>query len=116
MSDDRGECMNCPNELGAIDDDPNGAHNLICAKCTAEQSHDFDAEPHAEFNRSGKRIEGLYLNLLPDNLKSVLKTIPQQPQRQDGALDQLKDLVVFANRLGLYDAADAIRTLTKGIQ
>lgn len=48
---------------------------------------------------------------MPNNLAELLKTIPQQPQRQDGTNDQLADLVVFANRLGLYDAADAIRTV-----
>lgn len=45
------------------------------------------------------------------NLTAVLNTIPQQPQRQDGSNDQLQDLHAFANRLGLYDAADVIRVL-----
>ena len=42
--------------------------------------------------------------MLPENLKAELAKIAQQPQRQDGALEQLKDLHAFANRLGLYDA------------
>ncbi|MFP1519409.1 hypothetical protein [Pseudomonas aeruginosa] len=42
----------------------------------------------------------------------LLESIPQQPQRQDSTNDQLRDLRAFANRLGLYDAADLIRTLT----
>lgn len=46
---------------------------------------------------------------MPDNLKTILKTIKHQPQRQDSTNDQLKDLMVFANRLGLYDAADFIK-------
>lgn len=34
--------------------------------------------------------------------------IPQQPQRQDSLVDQLKDLHIVAARLGMYDAADFI--------
>lgn len=37
--------------------------------------------------------------------------IPQQPQRQDSVEDQLRDLAVAANKLGMYDAADFIRDL-----
>jgi hypothetical protein len=48
---------------------------------------------------------------MPENLRSVLARIPQQPQRQDSAKAQLADLHAFANRLGLYDAADAIKTM-----
>lgn len=42
-------------------------------------------------------------------LQTILNTIPQQPVRQDGTVDQLRDLRDFANRLGLYDAADYLR-------
>lgn len=48
---------------------------------------------------------------MKDNLKGLLATIPQQPQRQDSTTDQLADLVAFANKLGLYDAADYLRTV-----
>lgn len=48
---------------------------------------------------------------MPPNLKALLDAIPQQPQRQDGTNVQLHDLAVFANRLGLYDAADLLRNL-----
>lgn len=44
-----------------------------------------------------------------ESLKQILDTIPQQPVRQDGTVDQLRDLRDFANRLGLYDAADHLR-------
>jgi hypothetical protein len=40
-----------------------------------------------------------------------VRNFPQQPQRQDSTDDQLRDLRVIANRLGMYDAADVIRTL-----
>lgn len=49
---------------------------------------------------------------MPENLRAELAKLSQQPQRQDAALTQLKDLQAFANRLGLYDAADLIRSLT----
>jgi hypothetical protein len=39
----------------------------------------------------------------------VLAAIPQQPQQQAAALDQLAALIPVTNRLGLYDAADALR-------
>lgn len=46
-----------------------------------------------------------------EHLKAVLSTIPQQPQRQDGTNDQLRDLRAFAVRLGLYDADDFLRAV-----
>lgn len=48
---------------------------------------------------------------MPQNLDLELSKISQQPQRQDAAIEQLQDLLPFANRLGLYDAADLIRTI-----
>lgn len=48
---------------------------------------------------------------MQDQLKKLLEPIPQQPQRQDSATAQLSDLYAFANRLGLYDAADLIMGL-----
>ena len=46
-------------------------------------------------------------------LQEALKGIAQQPQRQDGTRDQLRDLVEVANLLGLYDAADGLRIVLK---
>lgn len=40
-----------------------------------------------------------------------LSQLPNWPQRQDSVTEQLADLLRVANRLGFYDAADAIRTL-----
>jgi hypothetical protein len=48
---------------------------------------------------------------MTENLTNILSSIAQQPQRQDGTNAQLADLRVFANRLGLYDAADLIGQL-----
>lgn len=48
---------------------------------------------------------------MPENLKSELAKIVQQPQRQDGTTAQFLDLQAFAIRLGLYDAADLIKTM-----
>ena len=47
------------------------------------------------------------------NLKAELAKIAQQPLRQDSELEQLRDLRAFANKLGLYDASDLIRRLTR---
>ena len=49
--------------------------------------------------------------LKPSN--SILNTvnIEQQPQRQDSTTDQLRDLCIVANRLGMYDASDYIRNI-----
>lgn len=44
-------------------------------------------------------------------LQKVLKELPKQNQRQDSTNDQLADLRDFANKLGMYDAADIIRNL-----
>jgi hypothetical protein len=46
-----------------------------------------------------------------EHLLPVLAAIPQQHQRQDSTDDQLCDLAVFADRLGMYDAADCIRKM-----
>jgi len=43
------------------------------------------------------------------NLKIELEKLAHQPQRQDGTVDQLRDLCAFAVRLGLYDAAEYVR-------
>lgn len=45
------------------------------------------------------------------HLKDLIKQIPQQPQRQDSTDAQLADLHAVANRLGLYDAADIIKSI-----
>ena len=42
-------------------------------------------------------------------MSNLLDGIPSQPQRQDSAIAQLYDLVRVANRLGMHDAADAIK-------
>ncbi|WP_019584169.1 hypothetical protein [Thioalkalivibrio sp. ALE16] len=41
----------------------------------------------------------------------ILKAIPVLSQRQDSQSEQLRDLLAVANRLGMYDAADAIRSM-----
>lgn len=52
------KCINCGDELNAFfDDDPNGDHNCVCARCRAEDKHDFDREPNVKFDRRGHRIE-----------------------------------------------------------
>ena len=41
-----------------------------------------------------------------------LSQLPVWPQRQDSLADQMADLVRIANRLGFYDAADAVTQLS----
>jgi hypothetical protein len=48
-----GLCLDCQCQLGEMDDDPNGEHNTSCARCRAEQDHDFDLEPDVWFDRYG---------------------------------------------------------------
>ncbi len=55
MSEDRGHCIGCGTELLCIDDDPNGDRNATCARCVAEECHDFDLDPDAVFSRNGDR-------------------------------------------------------------
>jgi hypothetical protein len=50
-------CVGCGTEMLPIDDDPNGAKNAICARCTAEEAHDFTRFPKARFDRLGNEIE-----------------------------------------------------------
>ena len=42
-----------------------------------------------------------------------INKIPALQQRQDSASDQLADLAIVANKLGMYDAADVIRRWCK---
>jgi hypothetical protein len=51
---------------------------------------------------------------MSDNtLLDVIRKIPQQAQRQYGTDEQLRYAMAAANKLGLYDAADAIRRYAK---
>ncbi len=50
-------CIICGVDLTVVDEDPNGEKNCTCAKCRAEENHDFDAEPNAVFSRGGQRIK-----------------------------------------------------------
>lgn len=44
-------------------------------------------------------------------LIKVIESIPKQTQRQYGTDEQLLHLVRAATKLGLYDAADAVKRL-----
>lgn len=45
------------------------------------------------------------------SIEDLLSKLPVLNQRQDSVIEQLNDLRKVANRLGMYDAADAIRQL-----
>ncbi len=44
-----------------------------------------------------------------------LNKLPAWPQSQASLADQMADLIRVANRLGLYDAADAVRQMAPKI-
>ena len=48
-----------------------------------------------------------------DNLRDAIKAMPSLPQRQDGTMDQLRDLERVAVKLGMYDAADQLKGMVK---
>lgn len=111
MENEYGKCTSCPAQLSCVDDDSNGDRNATCARCRAEESHDFDADPGATFDRLGRRVERSQ-DQRP--FTALISTMAQQPQRQDSTDAQLRDLQVASNRLGLYDAADVVaRVLEK---
>jgi hypothetical protein len=50
-------CISCDTVLTVVDDDPNGDKNCVCARCEAEEGHDFDADPWCAFTREGCRMD-----------------------------------------------------------
>ena len=57
MERDCGACLGCGTDLiPAIDGDPNGDMDAVCARCRAEESHDYDRAPKAVFDRGGERV------------------------------------------------------------
>lgn len=44
-----------------------------------------------------------------DTVTSFINNIPQQPQVQYSLMEQLEQLRLVANKLGLYDAADYLK-------
>lgn len=46
------------------------------------------------------------------SLRKELSKLDQQPQRHDGVLDQMADLYSFAHRMGMFEAASLIRSMT----
>ena len=63
-----------------IDKDPNGDANCVCARCRAEESHDFDKEPHVKFDRSGKRIDYMDTCVAMETVLNMAKAL----YRRDG--------------------------------
>lgn len=49
-----------------------------------------------------------------ENWEREVNKIENCPQRQDSTVDQLQDLMTVANKLGFYDAADAINYMING--
>ena len=66
-------------------------------------------------NKSMEQLDVIKNNYYNTGINSLLNKIPQQKQRQDSTDNQLKDLHAFANKLGMYDAADLIKEIAKDI-
>jgi hypothetical protein len=64
MNYEYGYCIGCGCPMFILDDDPNGEHNAICARCRAEEAHDFDAFPNVKFGRDGGIIDTSELDKL----------------------------------------------------
>lgn len=75
-----GHCLNCGTILCCLDEDPNGDQNAVCAKCRAEEAHDFDAEPNAKFGRNGSRID---TDPVPCNNREDLAKLLELHRRKD---------------------------------
>lgn len=106
----RGTCIGCSTDLCILDDDPNGAHNSTCARCRAEEEHDFDMYPGVTFSRSGEYIEAPAKapRLMGYPLQLALNAIGEIKeihQSTDSRRHQVEDLLVFARKLGLDVAA-----------
>ena len=54
-----------------------------------------------------------FLDFNTGTWREQVSKIQQCSQRQDSTVDQLKDLMLVANRLGFYDAADFIKNSLK---
>lgn len=50
-------CINCNCQLLDVYNDPDGDSNIECVKCRTEAEHNFDEDPGAKFDRSGKRVD-----------------------------------------------------------
>lgn len=46
---------------------------------------------------------------MDDKIAKALKSLPAFSQRQDGTMDQIRDLERIAVKFGMYDAADTLR-------
>ncbi len=60
------------------------------------------------------RVEGHLENCQWRRLREAPFGIEQRAQRQDSVVAQLRDLMVVANTLGMYDAADVIKNIIDG--
>lgn len=66
-------CLECQELLlDWIDSDPNGERNITCARCRAEQDHDFDAEPDVAFDRCGHMIDDAVLTKVSDFTRGMI--------------------------------------------
>lgn len=51
-----------------------------------------------------------------EQIMDIVLALPKLGQRQDSTADQLLDIMMVANRLGCYDAADVIRNILEPLR
>ena len=68
-------CSGCGTMLEHCDRHPNGDMGVLCARCRAEENHDFDKEPDVRFTRDGTQIDPSdnTMRLHGENLKAATK-------------------------------------------
>lgn len=87
-------CFICHEKRLSCDDDPNGDYPGKCARCTAEEEHDFDAEPDVEFDRYGNKTIKVQLSPL----------LFDEPHKECAVeIERLRDLVMDAYLEGIID-------------
>jgi hypothetical protein len=94
-------CISCGIELiDELDSDPNGDKNCVCARCRAEEDHDFDAEPNVRFDRCGRMIEP------PKKKRFNLELLPVSVEKLKASRKRLRatsDAEVIRRALDLLD-------------
>lgn len=76
--------------------------NWLCIECGCS------VNPFYEIQCCRYGCQGERPATIDTDTVNVLVNMPKLNQRQDSVTDQLRDLYAFANKLGMYDAADFI--------
>ena len=86
-------------------------YNTVGSSC-CERGTSFEIPPGLKLWLPAKDV-ATFFQFYAVGAEMDLQSLPQWPQRQDSVSAQLADLRLIANRLGFYDAADAIKQWCK---